>query len=186
MDETSGSTMFDSIGSNNGTLTHVTPGQPGFLNLAYGFNGSSSYVSVPTAGSLNPGSASVTMTIHLQPTGTPPAPPADWDVFRKGLYTTPGGELKMEFQQSGQPSCGFEGSGGYSELFAGPKINDGQWHTVQCVKTSSAIKVVVDGTTYSQAASLGAIANTSPVVIGARPGSDWYHGALDEASLQIG
>jgi Concanavalin A-like lectin/glucanases superfamily len=186
MDETSGSTMFDSIGSNNGTLTHVTEGQPGFLNLAYGFNGSSSYVSVPSANGLNPGSAAVTMTIHLQTTGTPPAPPADWDVFRKGLYTTPGGELKMEFQQSGQPSCGFEGSGGYSELVAGPRINDGRWHTVQCVKTSSAIKVVVDGTTYSQSASLGSIANTASVVIGARPGSDWYHGALDEASLQIG
>ena len=28
---------------------------------------------------------------------------------------------------------------------AGPAVNDGQWHTVQCVKTSSQIKVVVDG-----------------------------------------
>ncbi len=186
MDETSGSTMYDSIGTDNGTLFHVLTGQPGFLNLAYGFNGSSSYVSVPSAPALNPGGANLTMTIHLQTSGTPPAPPADWDVFRKGLYVTPGGEFKMEFQQSGQASCGFEGSGGYSELIAGPKINDGQWHTVQCVKTASAIKVVVDGATYSQSANVGTITNTSPVVIGARPGSDWYHGALDEASLQVG
>jgi hypothetical protein len=186
MDETSGSTMYDSIAGHNGALFHVKLGQPGFLNLAYGFNGSSSYVSVPSADSLNPGAATVTITIHLQTTGTPPAPPADWDVFRKGLYTTAGGEFKMEFQQSGQASCGFEGSGGYSELIAGPKINDGQWHTVQCVKTASKIELIVDGLAYSQAANLGAIANTAPVVIGARPGSDWYLGALDEASIQVG
>jgi hypothetical protein len=186
MDETGGSTSYDSVAAHTGTLYHVTMGQPGFLNLAYGFNGASSYMSVPSASDLNPGSANVTMTIHLQTTGTPPAPPADWDVFRKGLYTTAGGELKMEFQQSGQASCGFEGSGGYSELIAGPKINNGQWHTVQCVKTSTGIQVIVDGTTYSQRGTVGTIANTASVVIGARPGSDWYQGALDEASLQVG
>jgi hypothetical protein len=186
MDETTGSTSYDAIAAHSGTLFHIALGQPGFLNLAYGFNGASSYMSVPSADDLNPGSANVTMTIHLQTTGSPPPPPADWDVFRKGLYTTTGGELKMEFQQSGQASCGFEGSGGYSELVAGPKINDGQWHTVQCAKTSTGIQVIVDGTTYSQRGTLGTIANTSPVVIGARPGSDWYQGALDEASLQVG
>jgi hypothetical protein len=186
MDETSGSTMHDSIAGHDGTLSHVELGLPGVSGFAYGFNGSSSYVSVPSANDLNPGGADLTVTIHLQTTGTPPPPPGDWDVIRKGLYTSSGAEFKMELQQSGQASCGFKGSAGYSELIAGPKINDGQWHTVQCVRTSSAIKVIVDGTTYSQAANVGAIANTAPVVIGARPGSDWYHGALDEASIQIG
>jgi Concanavalin A-like lectin/glucanases superfamily len=186
MDERSGSTMLDSMGHYNGTLYHVQLGLPGVSGTAYGFNGSSSYASVPSASSLNPGSASVTITIHLQTTGTPPPPPADWDVIRKGLYTSAGTEFKMEFQQSGQASCGFEGSGGYSELVAGPAINNGQWHTVQCAKTSSAIAVIVDGVMYAQSASVGSISNSAPVAIGARPGSDWYHGALDEASLQIG
>ncbi len=186
MDETSGTTMYDSIAGHNGTLHTIQLGLPGYLNLAYGFNGSSSYASVPTASDLNPGSADVTYTIHLSTTGTPPPPPADWDLFRKGLYTTTGGEVKMEFQQSGQASCGFKGSAGYSELIAGPKINDGQWHTVQCVKTSSAIKLVVDGVTYTQPANVGSINNTASVVVGARPGSDWYKGTLDEANIQIG
>lgn len=92
----------------------------------------------------------------------------------------------MEFQQSGQPSCGFEGTSGYTELIAGPKINDGQWHTIQCVKTASAIEVVVDGVVYSQAFKVGSISNTSPVTIGSHPGSDWYNGDLDEASIQVG
>ena len=186
MDETSGSTMFDSVGSHNGTLHSTQDGLPGFSGTAYGFNGSSSYVDVPSSADLNPGSADITFTIHLKTSGTPPPPPADWDIFRKGLYTSGGAEWKMEFQQTGQASCGFEGTGGYAELVAGPKIDDGQWHTISCVKTATNIQVVVDGQTFSKAANIGSIANTTDVAIGARPGSDWYQGQLDEASIQIG
>jgi hypothetical protein len=186
MDETSGTVMYDSIAGHTGSLHSVQPGLPGFSGFAYGFNGSSSYVSVPSAGDLNPGSANITISIRVQTTFTAPPPPGDWDLIRKGLYTTTGGEYKMEFQESGQASCGFKGSAGYAELITGPALNDGQWHTIQCVKTSSAIKVIVDGQTFSQAANVGSIANTTPVVIGARPGSDWYEGSLDEASIEIG
>lgn len=185
MDETSGSTMFDSVGQNNGTPHSVTLGRAGFSGLAYGFNGSTSYVSVPSAASMNPGSANFSFTIHLQTTGTPPPPPEDWDLIRKGDYPTPGGEYKMEYQQSGQASCGFKGSAHYAEIVAGPALNDGQWHTITCVKTSSDIELIVDGQAYSQAANIGSIANTDPVIIGSHPGADWYQGSLDEASIRI-
>jgi len=185
MDETSGSTMFDSVGSHNGSLHSTQTGLNGFSGTAYGFNGSSSYLSVPSSADLNPGSANITFTIHLKTAGTPPPPPADWDIFRKGLYTD-GAEWKMEFQQTGQASCGFEGTSGYAELVAGPAINDGQWHTISCAKTATMIQVIVDGQTFSKAATIGSITNTTNVAIGARPGSDWYQGQLDEASVQIG
>ena len=185
MDETSGSTMFDSIGQSNGTLHSVTLGQAGFSGLAYGFNGSTSYVSVPSAGSMNPGSANFSFTIHMKTTGTPPPPPEDWDLIRKGDFPTPGGEYKMEYQESGQASCGFKGSAHYAEIIAGPALNDGQWHTITCVKTSSDIELIVDGQAYSQAANVGSIANTDPVIIGSHPGADWYLGSLDEASIRI-
>ena len=185
MDETSGSTMFDSVGQSNGTLHSVTLGRAGFSGLAYGFNGSTSYVSVPSAASMNPGSANFSFTIHLQTTGTPPPPPEDWDLIRKGDFPTPGGEYKMEYQQSGQASCGFKGSAHYAEIIAGPALNDGQWHTITCVKTSSDIELIVDGQVYSQAANVGSIANTDPVIIGSHPGADWYQGSLDEASIRI-
>jgi len=186
MDETSGTTMFDSVGSHNGVLHSTQIGLPGFAGSAYGFNGSSSYVDAPSTADLNPGSNNITFTIHFKSSGTAPPPPADWDIFRKGLYTTRGGEWKMEFQQTGQASCGFKGTGGYAELVAGRAINDGQWHTISCVKTSTAIEVVVDGQVFSKAATVGSITNSTDVAIGARPGSDWYQGQLDEASIQIG
>ena len=186
MDETSGTTMFDSVGQNNGTLNSVTLGQPGFSGFAYGFDGSSSYASAPSADSMNPGSANFSFTILLQTTGTPPPPPIDWDLIRKGDFTSPGGEYKMEFQQSGRASCGFKGSTSYAELVAGPALNDGHWHTITCVKTSSDIELIVDGQTYTTAATIGSISNTGPVVIGSHPGADWYQGSLDEATIAIG
>jgi Laminin G domain len=186
MDEASGTTMFDSAGQNNGMLTpSVAVGQPGFSGSAYGFDGSSSYVSVPSADSMNPGSGNFSFTIALQTTGTPPPSPEDWDLIRKGDITTAGGEYKMEFQSTGQASCGFKGTH-YAELVAGPQLNDGQWHTITCVKTSSDIELIVDGQTFATAATVGSISNTAPVVIGSHPGADWYQGSLDEATISIG
>jgi hypothetical protein len=186
MDETSGTVMHDSVGSHNGTLHSVQLGLPGFTGTSYGFNGSSSYVTVPSSADLNPGSANFTFTIHLKTTGTPPPAPADWDLFRKGVSKSAGGEYKMELQGTGKLSCGFKGSGGSAGLTAGPAINDGRWHTVSCVKTSAAIEVVVDGLVFTKAKAIGSIANTAAVTIGSHPGSDWYKGQLDEASIRIG
>jgi concanavalin A-like lectin/glucanase superfamily protein len=182
MDETSGSVMKDSVASHNGTIFSAQLGLPGFLGTAYGFT--RSYVSVPSAGDLNPGASNLTVTLHVKTTSAPATP--DWDLIRKGLYTTAGGEFKMEYQPSGQASCGFNGSSNYGELMAGPAINDGKWHTVQCIKTASAINVVVDGVAFSKTVTIGSIANTDAVPIGARPGSEYFQGSLDEASIQVG
>jgi Concanavalin A-like lectin/glucanases superfamily len=182
MDETSGTVMHDSGGGHDGTLSSVALGLAGFSGTAYGF--SRGFVSVPSAAPLNPGSANITITIHLNTTGAPATP--DWDLIRKGLFTTAGGEYKVEFQPTGQASCGFVGSSGSSELIAGPSLRDGAWHTIQCVKTATAIRLVVDGQTFSQAATIGSISNSAALVIGARPGSEFFVGALDEASVQLG
>ncbi|HEX8103821.1 MAG TPA: LamG-like jellyroll fold domain-containing protein [Solirubrobacteraceae bacterium] len=185
MNETSGTSMFDAASDHTGTLHSVQLGVAGLSGAAYGFSGSASYVSVPSAPDLAPGSAGITISLSLRATRVPATP--DWDLIRKGLSTSTGGEYKMEYQPSGQASCGFQGASGYSELQAGPALNDGRWHSVSCVKTSSAISVVVDGHTYSKSANVGAITNSSdPVVIGARPGSEYFIGALDEASIRVG
>ena len=70
MDETSGTVMRDSVGSHTGTLHSVQLGVPGFKGTAYGFTGSS-YVTVPSAGDLNPGSANISITVHLKATSAP-------------------------------------------------------------------------------------------------------------------
>jgi len=54
------------------------------------------------------------------------------------------------------------------------------------VKTASAITLVVDGRAVSMPARIGTISNSADVVIGARPGSEFFRGTLDEASVQVG
>lgn len=186
MDEVSGSVMHDSAGTHDGTLYSVRLSLPGFTRTSYGFNGSSSYVTVPSTAGLNPRNANITFTVHLKTRSTPPPGPDDWDLFRKGLYTAGGTEYKMELRRNGQVSCGFEGTDGYAELSAGPAVNDGKWHTVSCVKTSTVIKVIVDSHLFSKSATVGSIANMTAVAIGSRPGSDWCKAQLDEATIQIG
>jgi hypothetical protein len=186
MDETSGNVMHDSAGSHDGTLQAVQIGLPGFSGTSYGFNGHTSYVSVPSAGDLDPGTANIVLTLRLKTTDVPGLPPKDADLLRKGTYAPTTSEYKVELQHSGQASCGFEGSAGYGELIAGPRVNDGRWHKVQCIKAPTAIELIVDGRMFTQRANIGSIANTAPVVIGSRPAGDWYTGNLDEVSIQIG
>jgi hypothetical protein len=183
MDETSGTVMHDAVGANHGTLNAVGVGAPGFAGTAFTFSGSS-FVSVPSAPALNPGSANITITVHLKATSVPATP--DWDLIRKGLFTTTGGEYKVEYQPSGQASCGFVGSSGSREITAGPALNDGAWHTVQCTKTASAIVLTVDGRSFPMAGAVGSISNSAAMAIGARPASEFFQGALDEASVRVG
>lgn len=186
MDETTGNVMHDAAGGHDGTLYHVSLGLPGAVGTAFGFSGHNSYASVPSASDLNPGVANITLTVRLKTTDVPPPSPSDADLIRKGTYAPEASEYKVELQHSGRASCGFEGSAGYAELIAGPRLNDGRWHRIQCIKAPAAIQLVVDGKAFTQAANIGSIANSAAVVIGARPAGDWYSGALDEASIQIG
>jgi hypothetical protein len=182
MDETSGTVMRDSVGAHHGTLNSVAVGVPGFTGTAYGF--SHGFVSVPNAAALNPGSTNITITIHLKATAVPATP--DWDLIRKGLFTSVGGEYKVEYQPTGQASCGFVGSTGSSEIIDGPALNDGAWHSVACTKTATSIQLTVDGQSFSKAGAVGSISNTADMAIGARPGSEFFQGSLDEASVRLG
>jgi hypothetical protein len=107
MNETSGTTMVDSSGHhNNGALHNVTLGGGGFSGKAYSFNGTSSYVSVPSSASLNPGSANITISFYLSTTSLPKS--GDYDLVRKGAY--PAQNYKVELLPSGQIMCTFQGS----------------------------------------------------------------------------
>src|SRR6185503_12035902 len=72
MNEASGTTMHDAVGSADGILHKVALNRPGIWgSRAYGFNGWSSYVSVPHQAALNPGSAKLTLRISVRFTAIP-------------------------------------------------------------------------------------------------------------------
>jgi Concanavalin A-like lectin/glucanases superfamily len=193
MDESSGTTMTDSVGTNTGTLVNVTTGVAGFSGTAYRFDGADSYVSVPSSSTLNPGTAPITFTAYVRYTTTPPSGTTmDYDVMRKGTASDSAEFYKLEIRSDNRAVCRFVGSKTSSSgllIHTGPRLNDGQWHSLTCKKTSSRIKLIVDGTTYAKTGTVGSISNSGPLTLGAKPGSpftDYYKGDLDEVSVSIG
>lgn len=189
MDEPSTATrMVDSIGRNNGSLAHVTPGLAGLTGLAYSFNGSSSVVTIGSSSGLNPGGKAFAFTVHAKFPAPPSAAVGDYDLLRKGLSSETGGFYKMEIAPGGRASCwmGNPDVGQSDSITAGPDLSDNQWHEITCVRQASRLSVVIDGTTFSKTANTGTISNGAAVTVGAKITAgiaDQYSGLMDEVSF---
>jgi chitodextrinase len=196
MDEPAGSTtMLDSSpNQNDGTLTNVVAGAPGFTGTGYSFT-PKAYVTVPSSASLNPDYRNVTVTLHLLTTSLPTS--GDFDLLRKGKSPNDV-EYKVELLQSGQILCALHGLVGGTTFTGvgvqstGSSLADGNWHTITCARTDyRTVTLTVDGTQYSASlsgASLGAISPTLDLYIGANGlvGDDYYRGTLDDVTVQVG
>ena len=185
------SSMIDSSGhGNNGTTKNITSAA-GFFGKGYHFNGSSSMVTVKSSNSLNPGSANIRLTVHVKFSKVPSKSVGDYDLIRKGLSSTSGGDYKMEIfpnsdRSQAQAFCLFRGSSNTGLLHKGPNLADGKWHTISCYKTATSIQLTVDGTTFTKSVKIGSISNTAPLTLGAKStGGDWYLGDMDEVSVVI-
>jgi len=200
MDEGQGASVkrdsADRGGSNNGTIHNVRTGVPGLVSgKAYEFGGDSSYVEVPDNPSLDPGSANITLTATVQAADRP-MPDDSYDLVRKGVTTTPGGEWKMEIKRAADPSvgqllCVFKGVSGGNVVTvqrnASVDIVDGRKHTLKCVKTATTVRAIVDGKTFTTTKAAGSIANDQPVIVGAKSSADdVLQGVLDQVSIDIG
>jgi len=188
LDETNGTTAFDSSGNgNDGAISGpVTLGIPGHLNTAYSFVPKGTVI-VPNASDLVPGTATITISYWLKATTLPCCNRIDYDMFTKGDGSSRGGQIKIEVQGNGQASCMFRGSGGKKQLQAGPNVVDGQWHQVTCVRNANQIVETVDGASFSVTKATGAITVTDPIRLGShKGGGDWYRGVLDEVTYSIG
>lgn len=187
LDETSGTTAFDSSGNgNDGTAENVVMTGNGYV-----FNGSSSKVVVPTSSSLNPGTAAFSFSVTFQST-LPPGAGLDYDLLRKGLTTTSGGEYKVEILQAdgkARALCVVKDSSKKAlQIRGNTDLTDGAVHTITCTRTSSGLTVVVDNLApRTKSGSTGSISNTAPLSIGAKAdggtGADWFDGVILEASV---
>jgi chitodextrinase len=188
MDEASGATtMDDSSGhGNNGTLTNVKAGVPGFTGRGYSLT-PNAYVTVPSSSSLNPGYRDISITLHFKTSSLPSS--GDFDLLRKGA--SPGGtEYKIELLQTGQINCSFHGTNGVGVQSTGASLANGAWHTVTCARTDwRTASLTVDGTHYTHTnGPIGSIAPTQNLYLGANPvaGNDYYKGSLDDATIREG
>jgi len=187
MNETSGQEMIDSSANNNNGTPTEDVFQTGSL---YVFNGSTSYVAVPDADSLDPLEKDIMLTASVLINGES-MDDDSYDVVRKGLSTTRGGDYKMEIYGKSDPKvgnlhCVFNGTGGSMRISAPADIVDGNWHTLECIKTSTSVVARVDGRSYTKTGSAGSIANRSDVLVGAKTANhDVFDGAMDFVSIVI-
>jgi hypothetical protein len=186
MDETSGTTAFDSSGNeNNGVDSNITFVAPGFDGTggAYSFNGTSQVVT-PNSPSLNPGTADITLAAHVN-TSVLPGAVGDYDIIRKKKSAQ---IYKMEIIKTGQGYCQFKGTVANGVVKGGPNVVDGRWHAIVCAKTATQISLTVDGVTVAKkVVTVGSISNTIGVYLGRKPdGTDAYTGLMDEVSITIG
>jgi hypothetical protein len=187
MDETSGQMIDSSGNNNNGTPTDVF--QTGSISV---FNGSTSYVAVPDNDSLDPEDKDLMLTASVLINGES-MDDDSYDVVRKGLSATPGGDYKMEIYGKSDPTvgnlhCVFNGTGGSMRISAQPDIVDGNWHTLECVKTGDSVVARVDGWSYTQRGSAGSISNGKAVMVGAKqvaPLDDMFDGRMNFVTINI-
>jgi PKD repeat protein len=118
----------------------------------------------------------------MRTTSVPASP--DFDLVRKGAF--PEQEFKVELQPSGQVSCEMVGSSGGTVVLGKPDVHDGSWHRIQCDKTSSSVKITVDGTTVTSSKSVGSISNASDMIVASHDTSEFFPGDIDELSYTLG
>ena len=195
MDETSGTTMSDSSGNgNNGTIYNVAmTGETGYVFDPV----ARSKVVVPDSATLNPGDSTFSYSVDVQSSHVP-VPGTDYDLLRKGIRRTAGGEFKLEIVEvngQGRAFCLIVDSLGTSASIRGTtSVTDGQVHRLTCTKTASGLTLRVDELeprTKTVTSGLGPISNTSALVMGAKTpkvkgtAGDWYDGALLQARLRV-
>ena len=123
---------------------------------------------VPNSTALNPGSGDYAVEFRMRTTHS------FGNVIQKGQAGARGGYWKFQ-QPSGKISCLFRGSAGSSTASAGSsvRVNDGNWHTVRCERTSSSVTMWVDGVfTGRNRNATGTIANTRPLSIAGKSNCD--------------
>ncbi len=189
MDDT-GSVMNDSSPNNlDGTISsNVVTGVDGSIDDAFSFPRKPSTVTVPNSTKLNPGTSTFTVSVRVMFSDNPSSSVGDFDLVRKGLSSTNGGDWKLEILQNGYAFCQFQGSSGKVTVRRGPDLSDGRWHTISCTRYGSSVRLSVDGSVTSNSGSTGTIANTSAMYVGAKSpaGADQYIGRLDELQITRG
>lgn len=182
-----GTKAVDSSGNGStGTLKNVTTGVTGASGTAFSFTKKPAYVKIPSKASLNPDNTTFKVTVKVNFTVKPSSAIGDYTVIRKGLASNPGGSWKIEIAQDGRALCNYRKTSSKKvQIVNGPQLNDGKWHTISCTKTGTKVTLTVDSTSYSVTKSIGTIANSDSILVGAKTtlGEDQFNGKIDEVTI---
>jgi hypothetical protein len=192
MDNTFGTTMTDYSGNgNDGQTTDIVTSGGGYI-----FNGTSSKAVVPDSPTLNPGTQDFSYSVQVQTDRVPPSG-TDYDLMRKGLSGTPGGEFKVELIRSdgkAKAYCLIKDSRGKSASLTGKTdLANNVLHTITCKRTGTSLALKVDSLSSLKKSNISvkSISNTAPLIIGAKTmdgtdvDNDFYIGLMRSATISI-
>lgn len=163
---------------------------------AYTFNGTDSRVVVPDSNVLDPGTANFSFGVTLQ-MAQAPAVGETYDVLRKGLTTTTGGDYKLEVANVNGLAlarCVVKDAQKVPAIVrAGTSLADNARHDVTCSRVGNSVTIAVDGVTKGTktVTTLGSVSNTANLAVGAKAedsaktGFDWYLGKVFDAWVRI-
>lgn len=179
----------DSSGNGNHGVIQGTPqlGLAGSTGTSYSFSSRGAWVQAPSVPSLNPGTKNFSFSARVNITEAPRSA-TTYDIVRKGLTWTPGGEFKVEIIAGGGVRCIAKDAAGRRGSVTAPEVNvaDGEWHQIGCERNGSTWQVVVDRKATSKEFALGSISNTMSLSIGSKYGhEDGTPGRVDEVRLSI-
>jgi hypothetical protein len=161
----------------------------------YGFNlrgnGAAGYVQVDNSGTIPMGTFPISFSVEVKGVGIPSSSVGDYDVVRG----TPAGNWKIEVvaknnRTTARAACFFKGASGKATAAGGPDLNtrQGQWTTITCTDTGSAVELRVDGVLAKRVAvSTGMIPNPGPMLVGAKDtsGGDQFSGYARNVQIDI-
>lgn len=180
-------TMVDAAGGDNNGATKNIALTSGF----YSFNGTSSLATVPDKPNLDPGTATIRLSARVKFT-VPPAVGETYDIVRKGVTTSDGGDYKMEIyrRSTGEAvaACSFKDANKIAgQSYGTVNLAGTGWQTITCTKTATSMTVTAGGQTRTSNKAIGTISNASPVYVGGKgDGTDTFNGSMDWVRIEIG
>jgi concanavalin A-like lectin/glucanase superfamily protein len=144
-------------------------------------------VTIPDNDAVDPGSGNYSVEIRYKTTN------GFGNLIQKGQSTTAGGQFKIQLP-GGKAQCYFKGPLGKDGVGYQVPLDDGQFHTLLCVKTASSVTLYVDGVKRAtKTGPIGTMNNTFPVSIGGKPQCDqikvtcdYFGGIVDYVKITKG
>ncbi len=142
---------------------------------------------------LNPGTGDYAITVRFRTTHS------YGNMIQKGQSGNRGGYFKWQIP-NGKLSCMFRGVGTNGQTLqksvhsGTTPLNDGQWHTVRCERTSDRVTLTIDGTlTRRGLGPTGSISNNVPLSIAGKTACDqievtcdYFAGDIDYVKIETG
>ncbi len=172
MEETSGTSVADVVGSNTGTATGTTI-VDGPYGKARNFNGSSDYLSVASVSGLSLGNTVFSTEMWIKPTATPTT--RQWPLL---LGDASAGNLHISYNTSGTISLGVWNGG---ECSVTPVV--GAWNHVAFTFDGTTGRCYLDGALKSTTAMTFNLSSTALKIAQAQVSEAYFNGSIDEIRI---